>query len=63
MFVKRSRMISPFKRMGGKSKLAPWIVQHLPRHETNVEAFAAAAPVLLWIQPLPSPVRYEEERF
>ena len=39
-------LASPLKRRGGKAKLAPWIISHLPPHESYVEVFAGSAPVL-----------------
>jgi DNA adenine methylase len=35
-----------FRYMGGKHRIAPWIVQHLPPHRTYVEVFGGSAAVL-----------------
>lgn len=37
----------PLRYYGGKWRLAPWIVSHLPKHRTYVEVFGGAAGVLL----------------
>lgn len=37
----------PLRYHGGKWRLAPWIIEHLPAHRTYVEVFGGAAGVLL----------------
>jgi DNA adenine methylase len=37
----------PLRYHGGKFRLAPWIIEHLPAHENYVEVFGGAAGVLL----------------
>jgi DNA adenine methylase len=39
-------MRAPFSYLGGKSRLAPWIVSFLPPHRTYVEPFAGSGAVL-----------------
>lgn len=41
----QSRSIFPYP--GGKSYLAPWVMDHLPEHECYVEVFGGSAAVLL----------------
>jgi len=41
----RSRSIFPYP--GGKSQLAPWIIDHIPDHQCYVEVFGGSAAVLL----------------
>jgi len=41
------KSLAPFGWVGGKSKLAPWIVDHIPEHTQYVEVFGGALN-LLW---------------
>ncbi len=43
----KANVSSPWKRVGGKSKICDWIKRNLPPHETYVEVFGGSAPVLL----------------
>ncbi len=45
------RLASPLKRLGGKAKLAKWIIKNLPRHESYIEVFGGSAPVLMTKRP------------
>lgn len=44
-------MKPPITYFGGKTRLAPWIVQHLPAHQHYVEPYAGSLAVLLAKQP------------
>lgn len=48
------RLPAPFRWMGGKGRLAPWVVEHLPPGEVYVEPYAGSAAVF-WNR-RPSPV-------
>lgn len=37
----------PLRYYGGKFRIAPWIIEHLPAHDNYVEVFGGAAGVLL----------------
>jgi len=39
-------ILVPTKRVGSKVRLAPWIVRHLPPHETYIEVFGGTGAVL-----------------
>lgn len=43
---RKSSSTSKLPYPGGKSKLAPWIIQHIPQHDTYVEVFGGGAGVL-----------------
>lgn len=47
------RIKPPFAYYGGKTFLAPWIVEHLPPHRTYVELFGGSGAVLLAKEPAP----------
>lgn len=49
-------IITPTKRVGSKSHLAPWIISHLPVHDTYVEVFGGTGAVLLNKTPSPREV-------
>lgn len=50
-FVGTGHRRSVFPYPGGKSNLAPWIMDHLPAHECYVEVFGGSASVLVSKEP------------
>jgi DNA adenine methylase len=47
MSICSRRVVTPLKRLGGKTNMARWIIAHLPEHDSYIEVFGGAAPVLL----------------